>query len=215
MFDRFGVGSPSPFGIRSGVLAVGVHAVILAYGLRATTGTTDPGKPYVAPPSILVLPQAPQHGTALGLPVVRSPLSIQVPLPAIPTTILGMPERTPDPGPVLVADPNGTPSMGDPNGIYESTLVEQPPELLASPPPRYPETLRLAHFEGTVIVEGVVDTLGRMEPKTLRVISSPHPALSASGLECLRGGIFRPGRVAGRAVRVLIQVPVRFSVATR
>jgi len=45
-------------------------------------------------------------------------------------------------------------------------------------------------------------------------VASPDPALSASAVECLAGAIFRPGRVEGRAVRVLVQVPVRFTVAT-
>jgi len=215
MFDRFGVGSPSPFGARGGVLAIGVHAALLAYGLRATTGSAGAGKPYVAPPSMLVIPQLPRHGTPVGLPVVQNPLFVDVPITVIPTTITGIPRRTWDPGPgTVVADPVGIPAVGDPNGVYDSNVVEQPPELLASPPPRYPEMLRLARIEGTVIVEGVVDTLGRMEQKTLRVVASPHPALSASAVECLAGAIFRPGRVEGRAVRVLVQVPVRFTVAT-
>jgi TonB family protein len=215
MFDRFGVGSPSPFGTRGGVLAVGVHVLILGYGLHATTGTPDPGKPYVAPPSIFVTPQAARGGTPVGLLVVPNPVSIDVQIPTIPTIIDGLPARIVERGPMpLPSDLVGTPSVGDPNGVYDSNVVEQPPELLASPPPRYPEVLRLAHVEGVVIVEGVVDTLGHMERKTLRVISSPHPALAASATECLAAAIFRPGRVEGRAVRVLVQVPVQFTVAS-
>jgi TonB family protein len=87
--------------------------------------------------------------------------------------------------------------------------------VLSSPPPRYPEALRIAHVEGVVEVQGVVDTLGHLEPNTLQVIASPHPALSASAIECLERAVFRPGRVAGRAVRVLVRVPVRFSIAAR
>ncbi|HEX4560986.1 MAG TPA: energy transducer TonB [Gemmatimonadales bacterium] len=130
-------------------------------------------------------------------------------------TIPIIPGGTIEPGPIAVPTaPGGDYPGGDPNGVYDSNVIEQPPELLASPPPRYPDVLRLAHIEGAVIVEGVVDTLGHMERKTLRVISSPHPALAASATECLAAAIFRPGRVEGRAVRVLVQVPVRFTVAS-
>jgi protein TonB len=213
MFDRFGVGSPSPFGARGGVLAIGVHAAILAYGLRATTGSAGAGKPYVAPPSIFVIPQATPHGAPPAPPGVPAPgpidFTISITPPAIP-----LPGGPLEPHPFTIPTaPTGSVPVGDPNAVYDPRVVEQLPELLASPPPRYPEMLRLGRVEGTVIVEGVVDTLGRLERATLRVISSPHPALSASAVECLAGAVFRPGRVEGRAVRVLVQVPVQFTIA--
>jgi TonB family protein len=216
MFDRFGVGSPSPFGMRGGVLAVGVHVVILAYGLHATTSRAERGGVYTAPESILVIPQAPERR---GLPdgiTVSAPDLRHLTLPLVPTIIPTIPGGTIEPGPIAVPTaPGGGYPGGDPDGVYDSNVLEQPPELLASPPPRYPELLRQAHIEGIVIIEGVVDTLGRMEQRTLRVVASPHPALSASAMECLAGAIFRPGRVEGRAVRVLVQVPVHFTVASR
>jgi hypothetical protein len=39
---------------------------------------------------------------------------------------------------------------------------------------------------------------------------SDHPAFEAPAIESLRGALFRPARVFGRAVRVLVQVPVVF-----
>lgn len=215
MFDRFGVGSPPPFGVRGGILAIGVHAVILAYGFRAVHGASDSSKPQVAPPMIFVPDPHPRGSTVAPL-VIGDPGPIELLIRDVPSTIPDIPGQAiptePMPNP---EDLIGSPRVGDSNGIYDTNVVEQAPELLSSPPPRYPELLRLAHVEGTVIVEGVVDTLGRMEPKTLRVLASPHPALSASALECLAGAVFRPGRAEGRAVRVLVQVPVRFNIATR
>lgn len=214
MFERFGVGAPSPFGVRGGVLAVGVHAAILAYGIRATTGGADSSKPYTAPGSIWVLPAAPPR-TPVTAPGMPNPGRTAFALPGIPA-LPSIPGTTVDPGRfAMPVTPIGTPAAGDPNGVYDSNIVEQSPELLASPPPRYPEMLRMAHVEGIVIVQGVVDTLGHLERGTLKVISSPHPALSTSAVEGLANAVFRPGRVEGRAVRVLVQMPVQFSIARR
>ncbi|HYK11194.1 MAG TPA: energy transducer TonB [Gemmatimonadales bacterium] len=215
MFDRFGVGSPSPFGIRGGVLAIGVHAAILGYGLRATPRHAGPSDPVIVGP--LVFPPQPQRPGASGVaPVVAAPGPFEGRVPNTPVITVPIPGGQGEPGPgPAPTEPIGSGSIGDANGIYDSNVVEQPPELLSSPPLRYPEMLRLARVEGTVVVQAVVDTLGHIEKSTLKVVSSPHPALSASAADCLEGAVFRPGRVDGRAVRVLVQVPVRFSIGAR
>ena len=214
MFDRFGVGAPSPFGVRGGMLVIAAHVAIIAYGLRTTTRREDPADP------IVVAPLAPFHQPerlgATGLaPVVEVPGPIEVSLPippTVPVTISGGPVV---PWPIDTTESIGSSPAPDLGGVYDPRVVEQQPELLSSPPPRYPELLRLAHVEGVVIVQAVVDTVGHVERSTLKVISSPHPALSASALECLSGAVFRPGRVEGRAVRVLVQVPVQFTISRR
>ena len=216
MFDRFGVGSPPLFGVRGGMLAIAAHATILAFGLHRTTGNVNPAGPYVAPESIWVLPQAPRRGVS-----VRCPHRAGTPRSGRghSTDRADRPDdpRHHHPGGIY---PSHGPGWQRTDGRSQRGLrlrpgVEQPPELLASPPPRYPKLIREAHIEGVVIVEGVVDTLGRMERQTLRVMSSPHPVLSASAIECLGSAVFRPGRVEGTPVRVLVQVPVRFTIAER
>lgn len=212
MFDRFGVGAPSPFGVRGGMLAIGVHAAILAYGLRPSPRSVNPGKPidagtiFIQPPRRMITvdaPPVPGPGWAFDLSGIR----------VTPPTL---PIESSAPGPLgMPTDPVGSAPTGDSNAVYDPRIVEQMPELLSSPPPRYPEALRAAGVTGVVIVQGVVDTLGHLEPRTLQVIDSPHPALSASAIECLQRAVFRPGRVEGRAVRVLVRIPVQFTIAAR
>jgi len=212
MFDRFGVGAPSPFGVRGGVLAIGVHAAILAYGLRPSPRPVDPGKP-VDTGAIFIDP--PRRGLSLDVLPVPGP-GWQVDLSGIHVTPPTVPMEPSAPGPLgMPTEPVGSAPTGDPNAVYDPRVVEQTPELLSSPPPRYPEACRVDHVQGVVIVQGVVDTLGHMERNTLRVISSPHPALAASAIESLSGAVFRPGRVQGLAVRVLVQVPVQFTISGR
>jgi TonB family protein len=90
------------------------------------------------------------------------------------------------------------------------TLVQEPPVLLAAPPPAYPPLLRAAGVQGRVEVQLVVDTLGCAEGGSFRIVHSDNPGFEAPAIESLRGALFRPARVFGRAVRVLVQVPVVF-----
>jgi protein TonB len=89
-------------------------------------------------------------------------------------------------------------------------LVQESPALLAAPPPAYPPLLRAAGVQGRVEVQLVVDTLGRTEVGSFRIVHSDNPGFEAPAIESLRGALFRPARVFGRAVRVLVQVPVVF-----
>lgn len=90
------------------------------------------------------------------------------------------------------------------------SMGDERPVLLSAPPPAYPPALRDAGVEGTVIVRLVVDTLGRVEPGTVRIVRCDQPELAGPAAQSLRLATFRPARVAGRAVRVLVEVPVRF-----
>lgn len=90
------------------------------------------------------------------------------------------------------------------------SVVEDRPELLAAPVPPYPALLREARVEGLVTIEVVVDTTGRAEPGSLRVVQSDNAGFNAAAVATIRGALFRPGRVWGRAVRVLVHVPVAF-----
>lgn len=213
MFDRFA--SPAPIGIRGGALAFGVHAAILAFGLHTARRPRDVSSPVIIPLPSYSSPTprtAPPSG-GFGVP---APGPITGPLPPIdvPPTLglpgVAIPETT-EPFPT---GSGGVPG-GDSLGVYAPGVVDQLPELLSAPPPRYPELLRQARVAGLVMLQGVVDTSGRMEPGTLHVISSPHPALAASAEASVLAAVFRPGRVAGRAVRVLVQVPVQFTVTGR
>lgn len=211
MFDRFV--SPSPMGVRGGALALGVHAAILAFGLHTARTVRESTRPeiFTLPGDPVVLRSPPVDG---GL-TVPAPGPVTEPLPPISIPV------TPGLPGVVLSEPipmfptrSGGPA-GDSLGVYVPGVVDEVPELLSAPLPQYPELLRQARVQGVVIVQGVVDTLGRMERGTLRVISSPHPALAASAEASMAAAIFRPGRVEGRAVRVLIEVPVQFTITGR
>jgi len=95
---------------------------------------------------------------------------------------------------------------------FVDTLVDVRPTVVRCPPVTYPETLRRAAIQGQVVVALIVDTLGHPEPTSLRAVKSPHDSLSIAALQAVQGCEFTPARLHGRAVRVLIQLPLDFKI---
>jgi protein TonB len=96
--------------------------------------------------------------------------------------------------------------------IYSSGGVEEAPALL-SPPPAYPELLRRAGIQGHVLLQAVVDTTGRVEPNSVKILKSSSPGFNVPTKRWALDARFRPARLQGRAVRVLVNLPVDFSTS--
>ena len=142
-------------------------------------------------------------------------------LPSLPQDFLpGVPDippldAGPSPGvPVFVAPRGPSAALGSSTDTtaLPADLVEVRPELLSAPVPVYPEVLRRLGVTGRVMVDVVVDTLGRVEPQSLRVVSAPHPGLVEPVRQALDRALFRPARIHGRAVRVLVRIPFEFRI---
>jgi TonB family protein len=80
----------------------------------------------------------------------------------------------------------------------------------------YPPGLRSMGIEGTAIVQFVVDTNGRVEPGSIRVVSSTHPLFESGALQVVPWGKFSPGRMNVQGglvpVRVSARVPLKWSM---
>ena len=96
--------------------------------------------------------------------------------------------------------------------LFVEAVVDEPPERISFPPPEYPRMLQEAHIEGQVVLEAVIDTTGHAEPNSIKVISSTNRAFEVPAKDALRRALFRPGRVRGRPVRVLVHLPIRFVI---
>jgi len=70
--------------------------------------------------------------------------------------------------------------------------------------------LKQAGIQGRVLVQAIVDTLGRAEQGSIKVLQSPNPGFDQPARNYVQKALFRPARVHGRAVRVLIQIPIEF-----
>jgi len=99
--------------------------------------------------------------------------------------------------------------------VYRETEVQERPQLTSGPPLTYPAPLLLSRISGRVVVEAVIDTSGRVEDGTMRVIESSDARFNQAAKDYVRAARFRPARIAGRAVRVRLDLPVEFKLPTR
>jgi protein TonB len=85
------------------------------------------------------------------------------------------------------------------------------PVVLARVTPEYPQEARRRRIEGQVLLRAIVDREGRVEDD-VEVVQSVRE-LDEAAVSALRQWRFRPGRDGeGRAVRVRIEVPIRFQL---
>ena len=109
-------------------------------------------------------------------------------------------------------DYSGSGIEGSGNEVYAEALVEERPALLSAPAPVYPAHLKQAGIQGRVILPAVIDTTGRVEPASVRIMKSPHPAFDQPTTDWVLKALFRPARLHGRGVRVFINLLVDYSI---
>lgn len=90
--------------------------------------------------------------------------------------------------------------------VEPPTIVSQQRALL------YPDHLRDAGVQGEVVVQVIIDTVGRAEPASVRIVRAVHRDFEAPVREWVPGVVFAPGRLHGRAVRVLVTLPLEFAL---
>ena len=198
--------------LRMSVVSLGIHSALILGGVSvikrasrsATVVRADTTMVYLAAP--VTAPAVP-----LDLPIQSIPQSLvaptQIPL-SIPSIDL---QQHFDPG-AYSGRGTGTETTATDNQIYSTGGVEEAPALL-SPPPAYPELLRRAGIQGHVLLQAVVDTTGRVEPNSLKILKSSSPGFDVPTKRWALDARFRPARLQGRAVRVLVNLPVDFSTS--
>jgi TonB family protein len=130
--------------------------------------------------------------------------------PALPTDGLG----ALDPGCSDLSICRAAPRYGA--GPLSAGQVEKP--ALAIPGnarPLYPEMLRRAGIEGSVLMRFVIDTSGTVEPQSVQVVRADQELFAASVRSALRQHRFLPAEAAGRKVRMLVEQRFDFALNAR
>jgi protein TonB len=101
----------------------------------------------------------------------------------------------------------------DQTQTYFEFQVEKP--VVGAPgssAPRYPEILKSAGVEGEVLAQFVVDTTGRAENGSFKVLKTSHELFALAVKNALPGMRFLPAEVGGKKVKQLVQQPFVFNI---
>jgi len=219
---------------RSGGIALSVIAhVALIGGATAATVHARPEKPEKPTPTFVQFTPAPPPKPT---PVQQQPTTPVVKLtsmPSVPTINLVAPTVVPPTLPPI--NPGGTPTpddvgiirggsgtgttlssafdpgSADSNTDWRGTEVLM--HVLSSGKPRYPESLRSAGVDGSVLIQFTVDTLGRVDMQSLKVLNSTHSLFTDAVRQSLSAFRFKPAEVNGKRVPALAQMPFEFHLS--
>ncbi len=96
---------------------------------------------------------------------------------------------------------------------YFESQVEKPVAAApGSPGPTFPEMLKSTGVEGTVLAQFVVDTTGRADITTFRVLKADHALFEQAVKNALPRMRFLPAEIGGRKVKQLVQQPFSFTL---
>jgi protein TonB len=193
---------------------------------RAVDATPKPAEP----PDIIwtdthpTVPAAPAGGrTVIGpredmrLPLVdfHLPDAPSLPINIDPVVATNDGETVPSHGGVGSAAPfgGGVPGAAGTGGTWDASQVDRAPAISGrAVEPRYPSQLRAAGIEGRVVLQFVVDTVGRAETDDVAVMEATHPQFADAAREALPRFHFVPGEAGGRKVRTRVQIPFNFTI---
>ena len=116
------------------------------------------------------------------------------------------------PGGVANGREGGTGPVND-RPYSEFQVEKQVIQAPGSPAPRYPEILKSGMVEGEVLAQFVVDTTGRAQPGSFKVLKSTHELFTAAVRNALPQMRFLPAEIGGRKVKQLVQQPFAFAIA--
>jgi TonB family protein len=173
--------------------------------------TTPPVAAHTAPAA------APSTAEQPVFTTIAPPAEIPVGIPSIDLGQTVDPSRftalgTGAPGSTLGPAVNG---VGDPPHVGRDFTLEEvdvPVSYLGGGEPVYPTALKQAGLSGSVTLQFVVDTAGRVEPASVKVMPRSTAGFESAAREAILRARFSPAGVRGRVVRQLVQQRVLFEM---
>lgn len=205
------------FGV--GFVSLTIHTAVIAAAVIATLNAGQTDNSVRVDTALVFIDQQQQQK-----PPEQQPVQLDVPLKGFQTVVAPdvIPTNLPPVNLNEKFDPKDYSGSGVEGGlgsgmvigneVFMEAIVEEKPERLSGPPFVYPELLKQAGIQGRVIVQAVIDTLGRAEPNSIKVLQTPNPGFEQSAKNLVLKSLFRPARVHGRAVRVLINIPIDYKI---
>jgi periplasmic protein TonB len=216
----------------AGVVSIVLHTALITAAAVATAGAAikstkekeekiqfaeapkpeppPPPKQAPPPPDVTVAPPPPK-----GFQVLTAPVNIPDVLPTVDLT-----KKVTDEadfsgkgvaGGVAKGKEGGTGVATD-QPYFDFQVEKQAGPAPGSPPPEYPDMLRSANVEGEVLAQFVIDTTGRADVSTFKVLKSTNDAFTDAVKRALPRMKFFPAEIGGRKVKELVQEPFAFNL---
>jgi protein TonB len=175
------------------------------------TEAPPPPKPQPPPPQAVVAPPPPK-----GFQVLTAPVNIPDVIPDVDLT-----KKVTDEADFTGKGAVGGNSHGAVGGTgpvntdqpyFDFQVEKQAGPVPGNVPPRYPEMLHSAGIEGEVLAQFVIDTTGRADMSTFKIIKASHDLFGSSVKEALPRMRFYPAEVGGHKVKELVQQPFSFAI---
>jgi protein TonB len=108
----------------------------------------------------------------------------------------------------------GTPQapVNENQTYFEFQVEKQVQSYPGNQGPRYPDMLRSANVEGEVLAQFVVDTTGKADMSTFKILKSTHDLFTNAVKNALPNMKFYPAEVGGKKVKQLVQMPFQFNL---
>jgi len=107
----------------------------------------------------------------------------------------------------------GTPQpINSDQTYFEFQVEKQVAPAPGNPSPRYPDMLRSANVEGEVLAQFVVDTTGKADMSTFKVLKETHALFTQAVKTALPQMRFYAAEVGGKKVKQLVQMPFQFNL---
>lgn len=116
--------------------------------------------------------------------------------------------------PITTSTPETTAGAGAIDGAYAEDDVDLHAELVGGQfTPPYPDTLRYDHPDGRVLVRFVIDSSGRVDARSIRIVMATHRAFAESVAATIAELRFVPAVRDGQRVRVRVEHEFDFHCA--
>lgn len=86
------------------------------------------------------------------------------------------------------------------------------PKRLSGPAPWYPDDLQIEQVDGSVMLEAIIDTVGRVEQGSVKVTSSSNHGFDKSAQQTIERSVFQVTRTSWRALRVRVRIPITYRI---
>jgi protein TonB len=213
-------------------LSIAAHVAIIGVTTAATMHGTAAPRTAVKPEFVVFkatpAPKPPERQASTA-----PPTSSRTVVPAPITLVISPPTMVPPSLPDIDLSRGVTPDLvsigrqpsapagggaGRTFGLSDSTasdkwtVREVLMNIVSSAKPRYPEVLRQSGVGGRVLVQFTVDTTGRVDMASVRVMQSTHDLFTQAVRSALASFRFKPAEVNGKRVAALAEMPFEFQV---